>query len=127
MASTLSAAALVLVAVIHLLPLPGVLGADTLARLYGIPVEGGDLALLLRHRAVLFGLLGAGLVAAVFLPAWRPAAYVAAFVSVASFLVLAALEAPANAAITRVVIADAVALGLLVLGAVAEWRARQPA
>ena len=127
MASTLSAAVLVLVAVIHLLPLPGVLGADTLARLYGIPVEGGDLALLLRHRAVLFGLLGAGLVAAVFLPAWRPAAYVAAFVSVVSFLVLAALEAPANAAITRVLIADGVALGLLVLGAVAEWRARQPA
>lgn len=127
MSSALSAAALVLVAVIHLLPLPGVLGADTLTRLYGIPVEGADLALLLRHRAVLFGLLGAGLIAAVFLPAWRPAAYVAAFVSVVSFLVLAALEAPSNPAITRVVIADVIALGLLAVGLVAEWRTPQPA
>ena len=126
MTSTLSAAALVLVAVIHLLPLPGVLGAETLTRLYGIPVEGADLSLLLRHRAMLFGLLGAGMIAAVFLPAWRPAAYVAAFVSVASFLVLAAMEGPTNAAINRVVIADVVALGLLALGGLAEWRARHP-
>jgi hypothetical protein len=125
MSSTLSGAVLALVALIHLLPLPGLLGAEALIRLYGIPVEGADLSLLLRHRAVLFGLLGAGLMASVFLPSWRPAAYLAAFVSVGSFLVLAALETPTGAAITRVVIADMIALGLLVLGVVAEWRTRQ--
>jgi hypothetical protein len=126
MTSTLSAVALVLVAVIHLLPLPGVLGADWLARLYGLPIDNPDLSLLLRHRAVLFGLLGAGMVASVVWPAWRPAAYVAAFVSVVSFLVVAALESPAQPAIHRVVVADGIALVLLVAGAFAEWRARQP-
>ncbi len=126
MTSTLSAVALVLVALIHLLPLPGVLGADALHRLYGLPVDDPDLALLLRHRAVLFGLLGAGMIASVVWPAWRPVAYVAAFVSVLSFLVIAALESPAQPAIHRVVMADVIALVLLVAGAFAEWRARQP-
>jgi hypothetical protein len=126
MTSTLSAAALLIVAVIHLLPLPGVLGAEVLQRLYGLPVDNPDLSLLLRHRAVLFGLLGAAMIAAVAWPAWRPAAYVAAFLSVVSFLVLAALESPAQPAIHRVVVADAIALVLLVAGAVAEWRVRQP-
>ena len=126
MTSILSAVTLVLVAVIHLLPLPGVLGADWLARLYGLPIDNPDLSLLLRHRAVLFGLLGAGLIASVVWPAWRPAAYVAAFVSVVSFLLLAALESPALPAIHRVVVADGIALVLLLAGAFAEWRARQP-
>lgn len=126
MMSRVSSAALLLVALIHLLPLPGVLGGEVLVRLYGIPVDNPDLALLLRHRAVLFGLLGIGMIASVAWPAWRPAAYCAAFVSVISFLVLAALENPAQPAIHRVVIADLIALVLLAFGAWAEWRARQP-
>ena len=126
MPSFLSATALVLVALIHLLPVPGVLGAEMLQRLYGLPVDTPDMALLLRHRAVLFGLLGVGMIASVAWPAWRPAAYVAAFVSVISFLVLAALENPAQPAIHRVIVADVLALVLLMAGAVAEWRARQP-
>lgn len=126
MTSTVSAAALVLVALIHLLPVPGVLGAEMLYRLYGLPVDTPDMALLLRHRAVLFGLLGVAMVASVAWPAWRPAAYAAALVSVVSFLVLAALEQPVQPAIHRVVIADLVALVLLAVGVCAEWRARQP-
>lgn len=126
MLSFLSATALVLVALIHLLPVPGVLGAEMLHRLYGLPVDTPDMALLLRHRAVLFGLLGIGMIASVAWPAWRPAAYCAAFVSVISFLVLAALENPAQPAIQRVVIADVIALVLLVIGAWAESQARQP-
>ena len=123
--SSVSAAALLLVALIHLLPLPGVLGPEMLQRLYGLAVDTPDLSLLLRHRAVLFGLLGVGMIASVAWPAWRPAAYAAASVSVVSFLVLAALEHPAQPAIHRVVIADAIAVVLLVAGAFAEWRARQ--
>ena len=58
---------LLVAGVIHLLPLPGALGAGALARLYGLePAALADpnLALLLRHRAVLFGVVGALLVAA---------------------------------------------------------------
>ena len=109
---------LVLVAVIHLLPLVGVLGAARLEALYGVRVDGPDLSILLRHRAVLFGLLGAGLLLAAVRPELHAAGLVAGTVSVVSFLVLARLEPGANERIRRVVTVDVVALMLLVVGAV---------
>ena len=111
-------AVLVLVAVIHLLPLVGVLGAARLEELYGVRVNGPDLSILLRHRAVLFGLLGAGLLLAAVRPELHAAGLVAGTVSVVSFLALARLEPGANERIRRVVTVDVVALVLLVVGAV---------
>ncbi|MFM7627473.1 MAG: phosphopantetheine adenylyltransferase [Gammaproteobacteria bacterium] len=115
----LISAMLVIVGVIHLLPLSGVLGGPRLAALYGIAVDGPDLAILMRHRAVLFGLLGVFLVVAAFRPAWQPAALVAGFVSVVSFLWLAWATGGYNAQLARVVTADLVALACLVVAAVA--------
>lgn len=114
------AAALAIVGAIHLLPLAGVLGASEVGALYGVDAGDPDLAILLRHRAVLFGLLGTFLIVAAFKPAYRTAAFVAGFVSVASFLVLASTTGGYNAEITRVVNADAVALACLVIGAIAH-------
>ena len=116
--STLVAALLLIVGVIHLLPVAGVLGADRLAALYGLPFDDPSLAVLMRHRAVLFGLLGALLVYAAFVPTARTLAFVGGFVSVVSFLVFARLEGGYNAAVGRVVTADWVALACLVVGVV---------
>jgi hypothetical protein len=113
------AASLLVVGVIHLLPLAGVLGADRVALLYNVSIQDPNLAILMRHRAVLFGLLGAFLVAAAFLPALQTAALIAGFVSVVSFLALAWTTGGYNAAIGRVVTADLVALACLVAGAAA--------
>ena len=49
---------LILVGIIHLLPVSGVLGVERLAVLYGITLEEPNLEILMRHRSVLFGLLG---------------------------------------------------------------------
>jgi hypothetical protein len=49
---------LLIVAIIHLVPLIGVLGVAKLEALYGIPLPSNELAILMRHRAVLFGILG---------------------------------------------------------------------
>lgn len=106
----LPALALLAVGIIHLLPLSGVLGADRLAVLYGLPFDEPNLAILMRHRAVLFGLLGGMLVVAVFRAAWRPAAWLAGFVSVASFLLLAWTTGGYGPHVARVVTADIVAL-----------------
>ena len=114
------AAALAVVGAIHLLPLAGVLGASQVGALYGVDASDPDLAILLRHRAVLFGLLGSFFILAAFKPAWRTLAFIAGFASVLSFLVLAALTGGYNAAIARVVQADAVALGCLVIGVIAH-------
>jgi hypothetical protein len=115
----LISAMLVVVAIIHLLPLSGLLGTERLALLYGIRIEEPNLTILMRHRAVLFGLLGVFLLYAAFRPTFQPAAFVAGFVSVLSFLYLAWSVGGYNAQIGRVFTADIVALVCLVVGAVA--------
>jgi hypothetical protein len=114
-------AVLIVVGVIHLLPLRGVLGSEHLAALYGLPFDEPSLALLMRHRAVLFGLLGVFLLLAAFKPAWHMPALVAAAVSVLSFLALAWLAGGVvHAQIQRVVIADIAALVCLAVAAIAH-------
>jgi hypothetical protein len=109
-------AVLLLVATIHALPVVGVLGPAKLLQLYGFPVTDGSLELVLRHRAVLFGLLAAFLAYAAFKPELHRLALVAGLVSVASFLVLAAMVSSYSQPIATVVRVDWVALVLLSLG-----------
>jgi hypothetical protein len=118
----LVSATLIAVAAIHLLPLVGVLGPAQLQRLYGLPVTDPTLELLLRHRAVLFGLLGAGLAVAALKPAWHGPALIVAALSVVSFLLLAwRVPGSVNVAVATVVRVDWAALALLVVAAVLHW------
>ena len=111
-------AALLLVALIHALPLVGAASAGRLETLYGIGVRDLNLELLLRHRAVLFGLLAAFLAYAAFDPALHRLALIAALVSVIAFLILAWQIGNYSAAISRVLLADLVALAALIVAAV---------
>ena len=113
----LTSAMLLIAGIIHLLPLPGVLGADRLATLYGLVFSEPNLAILMRHRAVLFGLVGTFLMVAAFRPDLQAIALVGGLVSVVSFLFLAWSAGPYNAQVGRVVVADIVALACLVVGA----------
>lgn len=113
-------AMLLVVGLIHLLPLPGVLGGERLAALYGLTLADPNLEILLRHRAVLFGLLGVFLVVAAFRRAYQWSALVAGVVSVVSFLGLAWPVAGYNAQVGRVVTADVIALACLVVGLAAH-------
>jgi hypothetical protein len=118
-------AMLLLVAVIHLLPVSGVLGADQLTQLYGVAASEPNLAILMRHRAVLLGLLGALCAGAAFVPGLQTTAFIAGFMSVGSFLLLAFLTDGYNAHVGRVVTADLVAAAALVVGSAAHaWRPR---
>lgn len=110
-------AVLLVVAVIHLLPLIGVAGASRLAALYGISVQEPNLEILLRHRAVLFGMLAAFLAFAAFRPALHGMGLLAGLLSVASYLLVAWRVGGYNAALATVVRVDIVALALLVVGA----------
>lgn len=120
----LVSAMLVVVGVIHLLPLSGVLGSERLAALYGLSFDEPNLAILMRHRAVLFGLLGLFLCFAAFRPAWQTIAFVAGFVSVVSFLGLARSIGGYNALVARVIMADIVAMVCLIIGVGAYMAAR---
>lgn len=100
----------VIVGLIHLLPLVGVAGGPRLEALYGISVADPNLEILMRHRAILFGLLGAFLVFTAFRPALQSLALVAGFVSVVSFLWLTYSIGHYSEPISRVVAVDVVAL-----------------
>jgi hypothetical protein len=104
-------------AVIHLMPLYGLLGPAQLTALYGLEFADPSLQILMRHRAVLFGLLGALLLAAAFRPALRPLALIGGFASVLSFFVLAYAIPGGNAQVMRVAAVDWIAFGCLVVAA----------
>lgn len=112
----LVSAMLVAVAVIHLLPLSGVLGGERLNVLYGLSFDELNLSILMRHRAVLFGILGLFFLVAAFQPALQVPAFIAGLVSVVSFLWLAWSVGGYNAQVARVVMADVVALICLLIG-----------
>ena len=80
---------LIIVAIIHLIPVTGVLGEERLASLYGLSFEEPNIAILMRHRAILFGLLGMFIVYAAFNKALQPLAFATGFISVISFILIA--------------------------------------
>jgi hypothetical protein len=120
----LTVAALLVAGLIHLLPVPGVLGAGTLARLYGIEVPDPNTAILLQHRALLFGILGVLMLAAIPFPSLRGVALWVGLASAASFVVVALWVGGFNGAVRRVVVADVVAAVALMAGLVAQRLAR---
>ena len=115
----LMTAVLILVGIIHLLPLAGVSGAERIQSLYGVTLGDPNVVILMRHRAVLFGLLGTFFMVAAFVPALQLSALILGAISVVSFLLLASSTGGYNASIARVVSADWVALALLLVGLVA--------
>lgn len=121
----LVAAALIVVAIIHLLPAVGMLGPERLQALYGVPLDDASLVILMRHRALLFTLLGLLLFAAAFRPAWRGIALVAGYASVLGFLAFAHAAPGYNAELARVVFADWIALAALVAATIGHAARRR--
>ena len=100
---------LFIVGLIHLLPLSGLLGADHLARLYGIMLDDPNLVILMRHRALSIALLGMLLLAAARERRLRVLACCAGLASTLSFMALGWNTPAVNPLIARVVVADALA------------------
>jgi hypothetical protein len=117
--SWLVPAMLLAVGLIHLLPVLGVLGVARMERAYGVLLPGPDLAVLMRHRALVFGLLGAFMLAAAFVPGLQLPALLIALCSAGGFVLLAFTTPGSNAAVTRIAWVDvaAVACALVGLGA----------
>jgi hypothetical protein len=109
---------LLVVGIIHILPLSGVLSAARLFELYGMTFDDPNLEILMRHRAVLFGLLGIFLICSAFMPSLQLPALIAGFLSVVSFLYLSYTVGGYNEQVNRIVIADKVALVCLVVALV---------
>ncbi len=126
MSSRLISASLLLAGAIHIAPVAGVMGSAELTGLYGLDFSDPNLAILMRHRAILFGMLGVLLVAAAFRQSLQPLACGAGLVSVLSFLLIAWTTGGYNPLIGTIVFADLIALGALVVAAaLLAWQRRQ--
>ncbi|PSF05909.1 phosphopantetheine adenylyltransferase [Marinobacter fuscus] len=110
---------MVLVGIIHLLPVSGVLGVERLAALYGLSLGEPNIEILMRHRAILFGILGLFMVYAAFQPSLQTLAIIAGLVSVVSFIAIAWSVGGYNESVRKVVIADIIAtVALVAAGAI---------
>jgi hypothetical protein len=105
---------LVLVAAaINLAPVLGAMVPERMAGAYGVDLEDPNLQILMRHRAVLFGIVGGLLLAAAFYPPLRTVGYLVGFASMLSFLLIAWLVGGYNAQLQRVVLVDVVGIAAL--------------
>lgn len=111
--------ALLVAGIVHVLPLVGVLGAARLHALYGVAVADAQLLVLMRHRALMFGVFGFLLLAAVFAPALRDWMLPLAWLSTSGFVVLGMNEPLVNA-MRRVMWVDAALAALLTVACIAR-------
>lgn len=110
-------------ALVNALPVVGVLSAARLEALYGVPIEGPDLELLMRHRASLFAAVAALLAVAAFHPPLRVVAGAVGLFSMLGFVALAAaVDGELNAALRRVALVDVVASAALLAALVLDAR-----
>jgi hypothetical protein len=102
---------LVLVAaVINFAPVLGLFSPERMGPFYGIDLDDPNLQILMRHRAILFGLVGGLLFVAAFHPPLRALGYVVGFSSMVSFLLIAWMVGGYNAEIQHVMAIDAVGI-----------------
>jgi hypothetical protein len=116
-----STIALFVSGIIHLIPIYGVSGPTALTQLYGIEVVDSNVAILLQHRALLFGILGVLMLLAIVLPSIRITVLVAGLLSAAGFIFVSMWVGGYNPDISRVIRADAIASALLAAGLLTEW------
>ena len=115
--------ALLIAGVINLYPVVGVISVDQLEKLYSVSLDNGDLIILMRHRAILFGLLGTFLIYSAFRSSVQTLACIAGLVSMISFIGLAYASGEFGEALNKAIVADVV--GSLALVAVLVIRKNQ--
>ena len=77
-----------IVGIINLLPLIVFFDASKTAKLYGVPIDGESLTILMRHRGVLLSLIGIALIVAAFKSEYRILAISLALISKITFIFL---------------------------------------
>ncbi|MEM1091700.1 MAG: phosphopantetheine adenylyltransferase [Pseudomonadota bacterium] len=101
------------VGLINFLPVIGVIGAAQLHRLYQVSITDTDLTLLMQHRALLLGIVGALMVAAAFRTELRTAAALAGLTSMVGYLLIIGLGDTSNASLIKVAGIDVAAVVIL--------------
>lgn len=97
---------LVIVGLINFIPVIGVFSAQSLENSYSIGLASNDLMILMRHRALLFGVLGGFVLYSAFNATYQGAAMIMAGVSMTGFALLVFFIGGYNDSIFKVFIVD---------------------
>ena len=81
-------------------------------------LDSDDVVILMRHRALLFGLLGGFILYAAFVPSYQSVAMILAGISMVGFAILFHFTGTDNPFMHKVLIADYVGIVVLVIGVV---------
>lgn len=112
---------LIIVGLINFMPLVGVISVQKLESAYSVMINGNDLAILMRHRALLFGILGAFIFYAAFNPQYQPIAMIMAGASMIGFAILVLTSNGYNSSILKVLIIDIIGIVFLVAAIILRY------
>lgn len=107
-----------LVGIVNIIPVIAFFDISKTTKLYGLPIEGENLTILMRHRGVLLAIVGIALVVSVFKTEYRILAIGLALLSKIAFVFLTFTSSDYNSEIKQVALIDigAIILLLIVLG-----------
>ena len=112
---------LIVVGLINFLPVVGVVSAERLSTAYSVELMSNDLVILMRHRALLFGIVGGFVLFSVIKPSYQSAAMVMAAISMVGFLYFVWAAGDYNASISKVAIVDLVGIACLSAAATLKY------
>jgi hypothetical protein len=118
---TLSTILICFAGLINLLPMVGALSKNRIEALYDVTIEDGNYEILMRHRAVLLGIIGTLMIASAFDTTLRPAGYAAGFTAMLGYLLLAIIIPNHNTNIRRVATVDIIATIALLTAALIDY------
>ena len=112
--------AFIVTGIIHMLPVIGVLGSDRIKALYDLHVTDPSLLLLLKHRAILFGVVGIIMFAAIFNSAYQGLAVGLGTLSMVTFIGFVYSTSGINPSLVKIAWVDVFALVLLWLAVIRD-------
>ena len=115
--STLITLCLVVVGLVNFVPVLGMISAPRMEKAYSVSLASNDLQILMRHRALLFGVLGGFVLYSAFFPVYQVAAMVMAAISMIGFVILAVLVGGYKDSIFKVIVSDLVGIAFLLAAA----------
>ena len=112
---------LFVVGVINFLPVIGVLSAAKISQAYSIELPSNDLIILMRHRALLFGVVGGFILYSVFVPSYQFAAMLMAAITMTGYLYFVWAVGGYNNSIFKVAMVDVLGIVCLALAVVLKY------
>jgi len=112
---------IVIVGLINFYPIVGIFSSEILFNLYKIDSISNDVLILLKHRAILFGLLGGFIIYSAFKPELQIWGIILGLASMLPFIVIALFTGNYGIGIQKIVVADAIALVGLIIALVLRF------